>query len=589
MKELNRRLLAALLSFALAFAPLLSASAGVDPPPGVAVNGAGATPGAMSAIAGAGSTAPFSFMANTINMPNTPLQVHQNDGCDQYGPVILSGLCNIDIIADHFGVQSFDASQATVATLGGTVTVGDQIGWQIGAAHSYITVAAGDNSTTVLNKLASALQGGALTATIAGGAAGGYTNGDVVTLAGVSSTCPTPPAFTLTVSGGNVTAAAIAGAGGSSIMGGYCTSTPSGGPFAITGGTGTGLTLNVTFASPAIAQAMLTTVADAYGFGYTATANIQGSTIQFDFPYFGTSLLTCASGGTGSGCPGSPTETISVAFGNLDNGPFAYLLREVPGRTPEVNDGIGFYLVEGQSAANSGTDTEYGAFKVRVGTVSPTAPEGVTSMEGATNGNKGSLPLMSCLGSKGCWVESGTSSNPNQAYGTSRGGFGANSLQVRSVTSATVLGTDGSGNIKAETAATPLKANPSNPSGTTSTSGVMMGLGSTCKITPLVSTTVTVTFNGTLNSTVSGDGVEIASLFGTGTAPANGVAATGSNLGGSPIYGTVAASSQILPFSITGSATVTPGTAYWFDLDVAAYLGGTGSVANLSCSAAETR
>ena len=183
-------------------------------------------------------------------------QYHQNGGGTVNGHYLGWGDQNYDVLADHLGAQTQDASQATTATLGGTITTGDQIGWQIGSAHTYITVASGDTSTTLSNELAAALQGGAISATVAAGAGGGYSNNDVVTLNGVSASCPTAPAFELTVAGGNVTAAAVTGSGGSGIIGGYCTATPTG-PFAVTGGSGSGLTLNVSFASPAIAQAML--------------------------------------------------------------------------------------------------------------------------------------------------------------------------------------------------------------------------------------------------------------------------------------------------------------------------------------------
>jgi hypothetical protein len=73
-----------------------------------------------------------------------------------------------------------------------------------------------------------------------------------------------------------------------------------------------------------------------------------------------------------------------------------------------------------------------------------------------------------------------------------------------------------------------LQANSiSAPTGTTSATVVMMGVGGTCHITPVYSTRVRVFFSGTaLNTNASGTGlVEV--LYGTGTAPSNGVAVTG--------------------------------------------------------------
>jgi hypothetical protein len=371
-----------------------------------------------------GSNATLPAAHTILGLPtNWVQQYHQNGGGSVTGHYLAWGDQNYDILADHFGVQSQDASQATTATLGGSLTVADRIGWQMGASFSYISVHSGDTAAVILNKLAAALQGGALTATIAAGAAGGYTNNDIVTLTGVSANCPVAPAFKLTVSGGSVITATVTGSGGSSVMGGYCTATPIG-PFSVSGGAGSGLSLNVNFASPAIATALLA-IADANGIGYAATASVNGSNLQFDFPSNAT-LLTCASGGTGVGCPTpAATETITLNTANLDNGPFGYMSRLVPGRTPQVNDAIGWYRVDGQSGANTGLDTQYAGLKVRIGTVSSSAPEGIASLEGATGGSKGSLPLLSCLGSKGCWVEDGVASNPNQARGSTRGSFAA--------------------------------------------------------------------------------------------------------------------------------------------------------------------
>src|SRR5439155_3782676 len=128
-------------------------------------------------------SSPPSSSSSSSLPTNWVQQYHQNGGGSVSGHVVGWGDQNYDLVADHFGVQSQDASVSTTATLGGTNTVSDQIGFQIGASHSYMTVATGDTSTTITNKLASLLNGGALTATV-GGTLTGYTNGDKVTLTG---------------------------------------------------------------------------------------------------------------------------------------------------------------------------------------------------------------------------------------------------------------------------------------------------------------------------------------------------------------------------------------------------------------------
>lgn len=131
-----------------------------------------------------------------------------------------------------------------------------------------------------------------------------------------------------------------------------------------------------------------------------------------------------------------------------------------------------------------------------------------------------------------------------------------------------------------------LSATTSNPTGTTSLTGVMMGLGSTCHITPSFSTRVKFEFYGQIINNTATDGALGQLSFGTGTAPANGAAATGTQFGNATLTGATASTGY--PFSIGGVQTgLTPGTAYWFDLKLQALTGGTASVQNLTCVAYE--
>ena len=130
-----------------------------------------------------------------------------------------------------------------------------------------------------------------------------------------------------------------------------------------------------------------------------------------------------------------------------------------------------------------------------------------------------------------------------------------------------------------------LQGAPGNPTGTTSTTGVMMGLGSTCKLTPTYSTRVYVSFIGGIASTVGADAVGAQVKYGTGTAPSNGAAFTGTSIGpNNAAQGTTGT----VPYSGGGIITgLTPGTAYWFDIDLSVQAGTTGSIVNVGCSAAE--
>lgn len=125
------------------------------------------------------------------------------------------------------------------------------------------------------------------------------------------------------------------------------------------------------------------------------------------------------------------------------------------------------------------------------------------------------------------------------------------------------------------------------PTGTTSATSVMMGLGSGATITPKTSTRVffIVSFQGA-NGTIN-DGITCDLRYGTGTAPANAAAVTGTLLGIAQTHTSlVAADTGGMTFQ--GVATgLTVGTAYWFDISVKAVTGGTASITGVTLTAYE--
>jgi hypothetical protein len=145
-------------------------------------------------------------------------------------------------------------------------------------------------------------------------------------------------------------------------------------------------------------------------------------------------------------------------------------------------------------------------------------------------------------------------------------------------TSATLLSTGGA----------TLNAQPSNPSGTTSTGAfVMAGLGSTCHITPVNSTRLLVTFTGVLLNGTTNDGVSVKMAYGAGTAPANAASASGTIANASV---SMFASSANFPVPFSSNAIITgltPSTAYWLDLQQVAVTGGAGSMQSITCAATE--
>lgn len=131
--------------------------------------------------------------------------------------------------------------------------------------------------------------------------------------------------------------------------------------------------------------------------------------------------------------------------------------------------------------------------------------------------------------------------------------------------------------------ATSYQATPSNPAGTTSTVGVMMGLAGS--ITPTRTGKLLIIIGGHALNTNGGDLAKMQIRYGTGTAPSNGAALTGT-----------AAGSQISAAQVTGSAnafslnaivsSLSISTAYWIDISLAASAN-TASVQNISISVVE--
>jgi hypothetical protein len=139
----------------------------------------------------------------------------------------------------------------------------------------------------------------------------------------------------------------------------------------------------------------------------------------------------------------------------------------------------------------------------------------------------------------------------------------------------------------AQAPALPASFQPSGPAATTSATLVMMGLGSTCVYTPRGSGSVLVTVTGILTDSAAGN-CTLGGRYGTGTAPANGAAVSGTRFGSGSIDFTVTpAAGGWVPFALTQLIALTPGTAYWFDLALAVPAAATASVKAVSMTIAE--
>ena len=125
------------------------------------------------------------------------------------------------------------------------------------------------------------------------------------------------------------------------------------------------------------------------------------------------------------------------------------------------------------------------------------------------------------------------------------------------------------------------KGSASAPTGTTSTAQVMAGLGSTITFTPASSGQIQVvlTPQSCWNNT-NADGAQYQISYGTGTAPLNGVAVTGTQTGPTiKLVNPTTAGSMKFPCNLTANIiSLTAGTTYWFDIAFNAVTGGTANM-----------
>ena len=126
-------------------------------------------------------------------------------------------------------------------------------------------------------------------------------------------------------------------------------------------------------------------------------------------------------------------------------------------------------------------------------------------------------------------------------------------------------------------------ASPADPTGTTSTTGVMMGLAGS--ITTRTGRAVVIV-TGTIADSIANDGGQVQIRYGTGTAPTNGAALTGTAVGSLQQFTAGATAAAKGGFAVAAVVTgLTGGTAYWLDLSLAAITGGTATITGVSIAA----
>lgn len=127
---------------------------------------------------------------------------------------------------------------------------------------------------------------------------------------------------------------------------------------------------------------------------------------------------------------------------------------------------------------------------------------------------------------------------------------------------------------------------PANPTGTTSATAVHMGLAGA--ITPAASGKVLIVISGDVWNNTTSSGASFLIRYGTGAAPVNGAAQSGTACSAVPRLNVAPAANSKFPFSVQCIATgLSVGTPYWIDLALAAITSGTAAVGDISISAAE--
>lgn len=142
-----------------------------------------------------------------------------------------------------------------------------------------------------------------------------------------------------------------------------------------------------------------------------------------------------------------------------------------------------------------------------------------------------------------------------------------------------------------ESSANYLQSNPSDPTGTTNGTGLMMGLAAA--FTPTKSGKAMIVVSGNIAATGlgGGSGAKTQIRYGTGTAPSNGDALTGTAVGNMAQV-VNAALALLTPGNgnFTCNAVIaglTLGTAYWIDQSLARITSGTASISGISISLIE--
>lgn len=133
---------------------------------------------------------------------------------------------------------------------------------------------------------------------------------------------------------------------------------------------------------------------------------------------------------------------------------------------------------------------------------------------------------------------------------------------------------------------TAVQTNTAAPTGTASATLVMAGLAGA--ITPSVTGRMLFMVSGNMANNTTNDGCKVQLSYGTGGAPSNGGALTGTQTGTICITTQDLTGADKCGFAIQSwVSTLTVGTTYWLDVAFAAITGGTASLTDVTITALE--
>lgn len=340
---------------------------------------------------------------------------------------------------------------------------------------------------------------------------------------------------------------------------------------------------------------------DAAGSGTIGIGTVSTGAITLGTAVTGSSTINAVTGfqingaaASGNYQRGNGTNFVSSAIiaGDMP------LVTNASGGTPSTTRGA--VLCDGVTInCASGTITAVGAAATSIDA------NGATSVSNGTNnallyqntGNVGKLAIVNggLLNYSSGGVPSNTVTPTLGVAGTSAGSIAFANVTSGTVTLTTVTGALGSvtarlpavtGTLLSTGGAT-VDASPGDPTATSSTTAVQMGLGGTCKLTPLVSTRLHIVFTGNSYNLTNADGTSVIGTYGTGAAPGNGAAGTGTTFG-NLAYNVNGSAVLEQTFSVSAVVSgLTVGTAYWLDLRAAAVTGGTSQITGVHCMAFE--